>query len=121
MRLSLSWIKCSASAGNAWCDLLKVNLDHEHFDNLEGVYIIWHSGQNPATVRVGQGTIRDRLSAHRQDQAILAYRNQGLSVTWSTVAPPYRDGVERFLGENLSPKVGDRFPDAQPVEVNYPW
>lgn len=117
----LTWNKCSGGAGNQWCDLINLNLNHEHFDAMEGVYIIWHGGQNPATVRVGQGFVRDRLSSHRQDPAILAYKTHGLFVTWASVPPWQRDGVERYLAENLNPKVGDRFPDVLPVQVNYPW
>jgi len=69
--LFLEWIKCEE---NHWCNLLTVVLESVHFDGLEGVYIIWHGGQNPATVRVGQGNIRDRLSAHKEDSEILEYR-----------------------------------------------
>ena len=114
----LSWIKCS---GEVWCDLVNLNLNHEHFANMEGVYIIWHGGPNPATVRVGQGILKDRLSEHRQDPAILAYKNHRLFVTWASVATSYRDGIERYLAEKLNPKVGARFPDVKSVEVNYPW
>jgi hypothetical protein len=114
----LSWIKCT---GGGWCSLLSVNLNDAHFDNLAGVYIIWHGGQNPWTVRVGQGTIRERLSAHRQDRDVLGYRNLGLNVTWASVSAPNRDGVERYLSEKLQPKVGDRFPEVLPVPVNLPW
>ena len=28
-----------------------------------GIYVIWHGGQTPRTVRVGQGIIRDRPGA----------------------------------------------------------
>jgi len=118
MALTLEWIKCE---GDTWCSLLTVNLAHSHFDQLEGVYIIWHAGQNPATVRIGQGVIRDRLSAHRQDPEILRYSQYGLYVTWASVVESYRDGVEKYLGEALNPLVGTRLPDASRIEVNSPW
>lgn len=121
MTLSLSWIKCSGAGGEVWCDLINLNLNHEHFETMEGVYIIWHGGQNPAVVRLGQGFIGYRLSEHRQDPAILAYKNQGLFVTWTRVQASHRDGVERFLAQSLNPKVGGRFPDVRPIEVNLPW
>lgn len=114
----LSWVKCS---NDVWCALINLNLNHEHFDSMEGVYIIWHGDPNPATVRVGQGIIKDRLLGHRQDPAILAFKNHGLFVTWAKLTASSRDGVERFLAEKLNPKVGARFPDAMPLEVNFPW
>jgi len=118
MALSLDWIRCE---GNNWCNLLELNLDNNHFEGLEGVYIIWHGEDNPATVKVGQGIIRDRLSAHRQDFEILEYSGNGLYATWARVAEDYRDGVERYLGERLDPIVGIRLPDTEPIEVNLPW
>jgi hypothetical protein len=88
---------------------------------MEGVYIIWHGGNQPCTVRVGQGIIRDRIAQHRQDRDILAYQNLGLYVTWASVPGNQRDGVERYLGDQLSPKVGSRRPDVSPITVNLPW
>jgi hypothetical protein len=87
---------------------------------MEGVYIIWHGGDNGATVRVGQGIIRDRLKAHRDDPQINAYTNLGRFVTWASVSQDYRDGVEAFLAEKLNPMVGERFPTRTPIEVNWP-
>jgi len=118
MGLSLEWIKCE---GNHWCNLLTVDLESDHFDGLEGVYIIWHGGQNPETVRVGQGNIRDRLSAHKEDSEILEYRQQKLYVTWARVSESQHDGIEKYLGERLHPLVGARLPDTPSIEVNLPW
>jgi len=120
MILSLEWIKCE---GDVWCNLFTVDLNHSHFDGLEGVYIIWYwqNSNLPITVRVGQGVIRDRLAQHRKDAEILAYKQYNLYVTWAMVAESQRDGVERYLGENLNPKVGIRLPDVSPIEVNLPW
>lgn len=116
--MTLSWNKCE---GSKWCPFLTVNLDHPHFRNREGVYIVWHGGQSPWTVYVGQGAIADRLRNHRQEQEILQYSHLGLFVTWTQVDRPNRDGVERFLAERLRPKVGARSPNARPIEVNLPW
>lgn len=60
---------------------LKVDLNSAHFNWLEGVYIIWHSGDAPNVVYVGQGVIRDRLAEHREDPAVLAYQTQSLYAT----------------------------------------
>jgi hypothetical protein len=116
--MTLLWNKCQ---GNSWCGLNSVDLDHSHFDGMEGVYIIWYGGSNPATVRVGQGIIRDRLRAHRNDTAIQAYSAKGLYVTWAAVEARYRDGVEAYLAAKLMPLVGERFPQRRPVQVNLPW
>lgn len=118
MPITLLWNKCQR---DLWCGLLDVDLSHSHFDGMEGVYVIWHAGNQAQTVRVGQGIIRDRIAQHRQDSQILAYRNLGLFVTWASVPAYQRDGVERYLGDQLAPKVDDRLPDAVPIQVNLPW
>jgi hypothetical protein len=116
--LTLDWQKCQ---GNVWGNFLGVDLQHNHFNDMYGVYVIWHAGQNPATVRVGQGCIRDRLQDHRNDNAILAYKQDGLFVTWASVSANNCDGVERYLAEILKPLVGDRFPNVSSIKVNSPW
>ena len=119
MAIPLSWMKCQ---GDVWCKLNAVNLQHAHFNNRGGVYVIWHGGQNPATVYVGQtGNLRDRLSAHRNDPRIQLYDSLGLYVTWASVIPALLDGVERYLGEQLRPKVETDLPNVQPVEAQFPW
>jgi len=114
----VEWNTCQ---GKTWCNLFLLNLDHEHFNNMEGVYIIWHGGLKFATVCVGQGIIRDRLNAHKIEPEILRYKQNGLFVTWARVSANQRDGVERYLAETLNPKVGSRFPDVDPILVKLPW
>lgn len=114
----VEWIKCE---GNQWCNFLNVNLAHSHFTGLGGVYIIWHGGQTPWTVYVGQGLIAERLTAHRQEKEILQYSPHGLFVTWAKVNSPDRDGVELFLSEKLQPRVGHRYPLVSPISINLPW
>ena len=115
----VNWIKCE---GQQWCDFLKLNLDHSHFNSLGGVYIIWHGGQNASVVRVGQGeSIRDRLKTHRQDPEVRKYAHLGLFATWAQVTTANRDGIERFLAEKWKPKVGSKFPAVPAIEVNSPW
>lgn len=116
--MNVKWMKCQ---GEVWCPLSTVNLSHLHFDKMEGVYVIWHGGSNAATVRVGQGIIKDRLAAHRADPAIQAFSQFSLFVTWASIPQIYRDGVEAFLANKLNPKVGERFPKVQPIEINLPW
>jgi hypothetical protein len=116
--MQVSWNKCK---GDDWCRLNNVNLNHNHFDGMEGVYIIWHGGANAKTVRVGQGVIRDRLAAHRSDPDIQEYARDGLFVTWTRVSAAYQDGVEAYLANQLNPLVGQRFPNITPLLVNLPW
>ena len=112
--MQAAWQKCQ---GDVWGAFMDVDLSHSHFDNMEGVYIIWQA--NGPVVRVGQGIIRDRITAHRNDKAITAYNS--LHVTWAPVSASYRDGVERYLADTLNPKVGDSFPDVNPIQVSLPW
>ena len=61
--LTLTWIKC----GNQWCDFWRVDLQNV---TAHGVYLIWRGGVAPRVVRVGQGEIAARITAHRNDEAI---------------------------------------------------
>ncbi|OIP65321.1 MAG: hypothetical protein COV32_01930 [Candidatus Yonathbacteria bacterium CG10_big_fil_rev_8_21_14_0_10_43_136] len=103
--------------GNKWVSLMSVDLAQTYFDNMEGVYVIWQGGG--PVVRVGQGIIRDRLSSHRRDTAVTAYPN--LYVTWASISATHRDGVERYLANALAPRVGDAFPDVNPIQVTLPF
>ena len=114
----VEWIKCT---DGQWCGLNEVDLTHHHFDDMEGVYIIWHGGQYPKVVRVGQGKVATRLAAHRVDDEIQAFSRYGLFVSWAKVTQSSQNGVEAYLGATLNPLVGTRFPDAKYIEVNLPW
>lgn len=105
---------------NNWCDLLQLNLNHEHFNNMEWVYIIRHWWPNSRVVRVWQWIIKDRLSEHRENKDILRYQNLGLFVTWASVNAQYRDWVEKYLWDTLKPLVWERFPECSPIVVNLP-
>jgi hypothetical protein len=113
--LVVEWIKCN---GNAWCSFDDVNLSNV---TAAGVYVIWHDGNPARVVRVGQGRIAERISAHRNDRAITVYRASGkLRVTWAAVSAAQRDGVERYLADTYHPLIGDAFPLALPLAVNLP-
>ena len=118
MQMRLNWIKCTE---DRWCPFTRVNLSHPHFIGLEGVYVVWHSGNSPATVYVGQGKVAQRIQEHRSDNRILVYSHIGLFVTWSQVESAYRDGVERYLIDTLNPKVTQARPNVNPMPVNLPW
>ena len=113
----VTWGKC---LGNQWCPLNTVDLTHSAF-SVGGCYIIWHGGQKPKVVYVGQGEFRQRLTAHRTDKRIQGYARHGLYVTYSPIAKSARDGVEVYLADRYKPLVGERHPDAPPIVVNGPW
>ena len=114
--MKVEWNKCKGDKENDWCSLLTVNLDHEHFNDLKGVYIIWSGKQ---VVRVGSGVIRDRLKEHRDNPEIKKFKD--LQVTWAPVNANQMEGVEKYLADELNPAIGERFPDRTPIEVNFPW
>lgn len=115
--LKLKWIQCGDDGH--WCNLKNLTLAGV---TAKGVYIIWHEGNPGRVVRVGQGDVSDRLGAHRIDDEILEYEKNGsLLVTWAAVSEAQRDGVEHYLADQLSPLVGDAFPEAEPIVVNSPW
>lgn len=118
LSLQLNWTRCE---GNVWCKLNSVNLEHGHFNNMYGVYIIWHGGANPAVVYIGQGDIKDRISKHRKNPEIQQYAYLDLYVTWAIVLQEYRNGVEAYLADIWPPKVGDNHPKVPRIEVNSPW
>lgn len=112
-KMKVNWIRYE---NNKWCNFEKLNLPHNHFNNLDGVYIIW---SNDIVVRVGSGNIKGRISDHRNDVEINGY--PALNVTWAKVSQTEMLGVERYLGEKLNPAVGDRFPNEPSIPVNLPW
>jgi hypothetical protein len=117
--MQLNWTRCQ---GDVWYKLNFVNLDHEHFNNRHGVYVIWHGGTDPAVVYVGQGDIKERLAEHQKKPEIQQYKHLDLYVTWATVPKEYRDGVESYLADTWSPKVGVNHPQiVRRIKVNSPW
>lgn len=115
--IQLEWV--SWSKAGARLPLRTVNLSKV---SAYGVYIIWHGGSTPRVVRVGQGDIAERLTAHRGDPIILAYEKFGtLYVTWAAVPVRLVDGVERYLAERWRPLIGDRFPHVAPLAVSSPF
>jgi len=121
MPLVLEWIKC---LGDRWCDFFDVRLDSRHFDELDGVYIVWYWQEKkylPTVVRVGQGNIRERLLQDRKRPSILALKDYDLLVTWAAVGESQLDGIERYLGETLDPIIESHLPKAPPIRVILPW
>lgn len=111
--LQVQWIK---STNNTWLPFETFNIANV---TGYGVYFIWHAGNPARTVYVGQGDIKARLTAHRQNADIAQYAAKGtLYVTWATVPAAQRDGVERYLADYYQPLVGEKHPDVRPIQVN---
>ena len=94
-----------------------------------GIYIVRQS--TGRTVVVGQGVIKDRLSALQKDSRVLYYDSptSPLLATWAIVQGMNQtkmlystqlDGMERYLADVLKPLLGERFPDVAPVPVPLP-
>lgn len=114
----LNWIQCS---DGRWCDLLNLDLSNDHFDNLAGVYAIWHEGVTPRYVRVGQGIVRERLAEHQSNPRIAAYSKHGpLRVTWAKASVNELDGLEAYLAQACNPLEGKRYPACAPIRCNLP-
>ena len=80
--------------------------------------LLTEGNTNKKVVRIGQGNIADRLTAHRQDRAILQHKANGLYATWAAVPSQSVDGVERYLYDQYGPLAGERAPDVHPIAVN---
>ena len=113
------WQDCK---GDKWSDFYGLDLNSDYFDvSRNGVYIIWYRGNPGKTVYVGQGNIKARVTAHRNDDAIGQYSEFGLLVTWALVSKSNCDGIEAYLADRLNPLIGTIYPDATPIRVNLPW
>ena len=115
--MEITWFKCRA---DNWCNFDR--LDLSTVDEV-GVYVIGYESEGGSiyTIYVGQGDISARLADHREDDRITAYRERGtLYTTGANVSALYRDGVERYVANRLTPLVGSRHPDVEPIEVNLP-
>jgi hypothetical protein len=120
--LHLDWIKYKRTDDepSRWCDLFKIDLDDPYFDELEGVLVIWHHGQQPV-LRAGHGKIRFSLQAARQNDDILAISQESpIFVSWAKVEESRRAGVERYLIDMLNPRVHAILRPVDPIEVNLP-
>ena len=118
-QICLRWFRCkSRTEQGFWCSLEKLDLSTV---TEEGVYVIWYGEDVESCVYVGQGNVNVRLSKHLDDPEIIHYSKLGiLRVTWASVTESQRDGVERFLADELTPLVGTHHPDVKPILANLP-
>src|SRR5947207_2298221 len=117
MPVPVYWNRC---VGDAWGELFTVDLEDPHFEGLEGVYMVWLGGAQPAAICVGAGPIREKLKERRADPTVAQFKDKPLLVTWAKVDPAARAGVERWLLESLHPRVVQPPAAVPPIEVNLP-
>jgi hypothetical protein len=117
--MEVEWLKCN---DDVWCNLHKVNVNHEFIKDCEGVYIIW-SGKDEERVvlKVGSGNIKQGIVQSRSNLAIKAFEHLGVYVTWAEVSSIRRTGVELYLLDQLEPRIIEDVPKAIPAKVNLPW
>jgi hypothetical protein len=122
--LAVHWVKRTTGSGDSqkavWCNLFDLPLNHEHFDNLEGVYVVWHRGVDPVLC-VGQGLIREELDRLLRDATVRSeHEGTGLYVTWAPIPREQRNGVEGYLAQTLNPMRGGDVTTTSPISVNLP-
>jgi hypothetical protein len=100
-----------------WWPFADLNTGFRGWNDPYGVYVI---ARQSGAVRIGQGQIMRRLCEHQSDRRVTASSLGILSVTWAPVGSFHIDGVERYLANELSPLIGDAFPNVEPIEVNLP-
>ena len=116
--MQVEWQKCK---GDTWCSLNRVILDDRH--EIGGVYIIWHGGDRPAVVYIGQtSNIKQRLEQHRENYSVQKYQPFGLYVTWTYEKDAdIRRRIEAYLWSIYSVKEGYRQTHDYPIEVTTPF
>ena len=91
------WSNIKSLTGTNWYD---------EAGEVLGVYMI--EASKSKTIYVGQGHIASRLSAHKNDQRILKYRNDGLVASYKIIPDKKeRLKIEETLRITLTPKVGE--------------
>ncbi len=117
--MQLDWYHCK---GGVWCELNKLDIEHEYLQDLSGVYIIWAgSAAERNFIKVGFGDIQDELRANRSDLAVQAFARMNLYVTWAEVGNFKLKSVYNFLVENLKPKLFEKIDKSGSTKVNLPW
>ena len=113
----LTWQRCT---GSMYCNFRSVNLQHEHFNQLAGVYVVWSAGEPRVVQRVGRGNIRDQLTALRA-RTDLPPAEQQLQVTWARVPESLQASVVEYLSAQLAPRLGAAAAGGAATPVNLPF
>ena len=112
------WYKCK---GDIWCELFKLDMNHEVLKKAEGAFIIWTGVKERKILKIGSGSIRTHLMTARSDMAINAFSNIGVFCTWTELGALKRSGVELYLANTLKPLIATPTPRAIPIKIKLPW
>lgn len=121
MATNIEWFKCKKVG---WCDLFKVDIEHELVSEIEGIYICWTgSGMDDSlsVIKVGEGYIHDIIIDLRSDLEIKAFRNKGVFITWCEIPSYKSSGILKYLEKELKPLFTSEKIAAIPRKVNIPW
>lgn len=88
-----AFVECEKCAAGTYFILLKLDLEHKHFDEMEGVYVIWCGDPNPVALRVDYGYIRNCLANGSNDKDALPYEQDEIYVIWGKVDRQFCGGV----------------------------
>jgi hypothetical protein len=90
--------------------------------SIYGVYLLYHDGDPQRPLLIGRGEIHHHLRLLANDPEIAAFSVLGLlRATWAAVPEQYAAGVERYLTEQLDPRIRqDSIGSAVRVPVNLP-
>lgn len=120
--MTLDWFKCKEVG---WCELLRVDTEHEFVKESIGVYVCWTGSEldnSSKILRVGKGFIKDVIEELRLNDSILAFESKGVYFTWARCATYNLDRVEVFLHNHFKPVLDNPdLPKARPKKVNLPW
>ena len=116
---SVEWVR--ETSNNRWPDLTTLNLEDPRFDEAQGVFIVFHGGEQPGIVCVGEGRLREQLKTVAHDARVLAFEKSHLYVAWAKAKEDERLGIEKYLSQRLMPKVSGESADVEPISVNLPW
>lgn len=109
----VDWVKCS----DTWCNFWGIDLTQDYFfNNPGGVYIIFLGKE---ILYVGQGDIKPRIEAHRNEHDFADFKGQDVRVTWCVVETSLRDGIERYLADYHEPRLGLSHPVVPRIQVNH--
>ncbi|MCX6155042.1 MAG: hypothetical protein NT007_12890 [Candidatus Kapabacteria bacterium] len=100
----------------------KLDLNHDVFKNLKGVFVIWHENNGiKNVVNVGTGNIAEELKKARKNIAITAFTHYGLYCTWVELSTFKIEGVANYLNDKLNPKIKLKELTNKSTPVNIPW
>lgn len=117
--MASNWYKCK---GGIWCDLYKLDIEHDYLKKLDGVFVIWAGDiKDHKVINVGSGNIRSKLMTAKSDKAIQAFTNVGVFVSWTEVGAFKRAGVELYLINSLKPLIVYSTPKGIPIKTPFPW